>query len=295
MLADYPNQTDLFTTFWNLAHLTWHRRATAKNAGMTFSEETISETLLLELATRNSSDITVVPFNKWQEGQNGADWEWCFHDPATRTFQRMIVQAKLLDDQEKGYSHIDRFIGSTGVRQIDRLLTTSTELGIPALYVFYNHLSDETRLPPTQHPCMACNHCWGCSAAPAPAVSLKLQAENSVAKAKSFDEIKLLSRPWLCLLCDCKSPSVPLPKRVLQTLQQLWELSRLELSGTHGEMPPLPEEPSVQQPPYFETLDQLRIAESAEQRDGIIANIRLECPHVDGILLVTKNSEPRHR
>jgi hypothetical protein len=44
-----------------------------------FSEETITETILLELGTRHPKEISLLPFNKREEGRTGADWEWCFY------------------------------------------------------------------------------------------------------------------------------------------------------------------------------------------------------------------------
>lgn len=285
MTADGP---DLFTTFWHLAHLTWQRRGTAKKLDMYFSEETISETLLLELAIRNQTEITILPFNKREEGLNGADWEWCFLDPVTRTNQRMLVQAKLLDDKDQVYSHIDRFIGSSGIRQIDRLMENSRNREIPALYVFYNHLNDPGRLP-QRSACRACVECWGCSVALAEAVAANLASSSSPMKSKSFEEIKLLSQPWLCLLCECEQQSGPLPQRVLQSLRKLRDLA--QNAEVDSALPLLPDTPTSQPPPYFDLLSRLRLMDSPQERERIIRSIRLENPNLDGIVLISENSE----
>ena len=50
----YP---DLVTSFWRTAHWTWERRRVAKQIGFPFSEETITETILLDLATQNRAAI----------------------------------------------------------------------------------------------------------------------------------------------------------------------------------------------------------------------------------------------
>lgn len=169
----FRNQVDLFTSLLCAAHWVWDRRRTAKLARFPFSEETVTETILLDLATQNPLEIQIVPFNKYQEAKTGADWEWCFYDQSKTQFARMIIQAKVLDDKDHEYAHFDRKIGNTGIRQIDRLLSTANARGVPALYVFYNHLSDPNRVP------LDVCHCHGCLDR-RPIRSLKSSAESLV-------------------------------------------------------------------------------------------------------------------
>ena len=115
----FPNQKppSLLGSFWQAAHWVWERRATAKNAEFPFSEETVTETILLDLATQNPAEIQIIPLNKHEEGKLGADWEWLFFSRDYKRFCRLLVQAKVLDDTDHQYAHIDRTIGNTGVRQ----------------------------------------------------------------------------------------------------------------------------------------------------------------------------------
>ena len=166
-----------------------------------FSEETITETVLLDLAQSFGGSVKIVPFNKSQEGKIGADWEWCFYDLDGSEFVRFLMQAKVLDNQDFAYSHIDRFIGNTNVRQIDRLLATAQQRSIPALYAFYNHVSDASRVPVTTCACFGCLECWGATVAAAEAVKQNLPD-------KSFDQLRDVSTPWACLLC-AKLPTNP--------------------------------------------------------------------------------------
>ena len=53
--AAYPGQIDLFTSFWLAAHWVWERPDTAKRFGMPFSEETITDAILLDLAGLNAT------------------------------------------------------------------------------------------------------------------------------------------------------------------------------------------------------------------------------------------------
>ena len=133
---------DLFTSFWRAAHWTWERRLLAKQRGFPFSEETITETILLDLAAEHPLEILVQPLNKIREGKIGADWEWCFYNKGSNRFLRTLVQAKRLDDTETEYTHLDHKYRGTKALQMNRLLRNARKRGIPALYVFYNHLSD---------------------------------------------------------------------------------------------------------------------------------------------------------
>ena len=71
----------LFTSFWHAAHWTWERRETAKQAGFPFSEETITETILLDLATAHRAEIQIYPLNKYQEGQMSTPEQKCISWP----------------------------------------------------------------------------------------------------------------------------------------------------------------------------------------------------------------------
>jgi hypothetical protein len=194
----------------------------------------------------------------------------------------MLVQAKLLDDRDQEYSHIDRFIGKTGIRQIDQLISTSTRRKIPAIYVFYNHLKERGRIP--LHVCGSfdCAECWGCSVALAGAVK--------VASAKDFDTLKVHSKPWVCLLCQGMASSDAAPARVLYTLRDLYDRSRRifhEQDISFENVAPLPEHPSSQHPSYFERL--IRIDSATDSIDGeeILARVAEENPDIDGIVLAT--------
>ncbi len=282
--ADYPGQFGLFTSFWLTAHWVWERRGTAKRARMPFSEETITDTILLDLSTLNSNEIRIFPFNKYREGNTGADWEWCFYD--RNSFQPVLVQAKLLDDRDQEYSHIDRFIGSTGVRQIDRLIATSSGRRVPAIYAFYNHLNDEKRIPQNVCGSFNCAECWGCSVALADAV-------KSTLPIKDFDTLKMHSMPWVCLLCQMKSLDRTAPARVLATLHNLYERSRL-LFRDHRvafeNVVPPPDRPSLEPPTYFEPLIRIDSAEASADGEAILARVAAENPEIDGIVLATDSS-----
>jgi hypothetical protein len=287
--ARFPGQVDLFTSFWLAAHWVWERRETAKRAGMPFSEETITDTVLLDLATQHPRELKIVPFNKRREGRTGADWEWCFYDLASSTFQPMLVQAKLLDDRDHEYSHIDRLIGSTGVRQIDRLLTTASRRRIPAIYMFYNHIDDRRRVPVHACKLLSCAECWGCSVALADVV-------RRVLPSKDFDVLKAHSRPWVCLLCEGQTTARGAPAKVLATLRDLYEQSRhifRERDTPFENIVPPPQRPSSQPPPYFERLISIDGTLEPVEGDTVVARLAAENPDIDGIVLMTDGDHRR--
>lgn len=286
----YPRVLDLQTSFWMASHWVWERRATSKQTFMPYGEETITETVLLDLATQHPKELKIFPLNKAQEGKVGADWEWCFYNKRRTRFQPMLVQAKLLDDRDHEYSHIDRFIGSTGVRQIDRLLETSRRRRVPAVYVFYNHLKDSDRAPRV---CGSfdCAECWGCSVAMAEAVRAGLPK-------KDFDTISRHSKPWVCLLCRGGSAEGDAPSRALSTLQDLFRRSqrlfREEGVPFENATNP-PESPSSEPPSYFKNLMLLDEVDSPVERQAIIGRTAEENPDIDGIVLVSDHLEERKR
>lgn len=191
-----------------LSRMVWAKRGAAKAVGLPFNEESITETILLDLKTGYPGDVQVVAFNKIQEAQTGADWLWSFVSADSRYSLTMLVQAKRLEDTEQIYPGINRNIGkkTPPTRQIDRLLASAAAQGVPALYAFYNHVSQTTRIPQI---CRSLRpgdpdlvHGFGISLAGAHAVAAKLPDE-------SFDTHSGHSIPLHCLLCNLGSGTRP--------------------------------------------------------------------------------------
>lgn len=184
-----------------LARMVWTKRGAAKAAGLPFNEETITETLLLDLKTGYPGHVQLVAFNKSQEAKTGADWLWAFVSADGSQSLTMLVQAKRLEDAEQTYAGINRNIGkrTPPVRQIDQLLTTARTQGVPALYAFYNHVGQTSRVPTTcgSLPPGDPGHIdgFGVSLADAHAVEAALPDET-------FDTHRFHSMPLHCLLCS---------------------------------------------------------------------------------------------
>lgn len=281
-------RSSLFDSFWLAAHWVWERRETAKRIKFPFSEETVTETVLLDIATANPLEIQVVPLNKRREGVIGADWEWLFFSRDRKKFLRTLVQAKVLDDSDSQYAHIDRSIGNTGVLQIDRLLRVAGERGIPALYAFYNHLTDATRVPLGTCICHECVECWGCSVAIANAVKANLPD-------KSFDQLSRISMPWVCLLCPTPQlivPSGTAPDRAAAGLQRLYRLSaEIPDLAVSSSLPDMDQLVRSEPPGYFAALETLTHADAPRRREDILNELAAQNPEIDGIVLITDETE----
>jgi hypothetical protein len=183
-----------------LARETWTRRGSAKTIGLAYNEETITETMLLNLKLRYPGEVTIIAFNKAEEAECGADWMWTFLSADEQSSITMIVQAKRLDNDERAYAGIKRSVGARmpPVRQIDRLLATAQKYSVPPVYAFYNHLRDHTRIK------RSCGTLpdnvveqiegWGISLASGHAVAAALPDEG-------FDRHVHHSIPLHCMLC----------------------------------------------------------------------------------------------
>jgi hypothetical protein len=126
----------LLRSLLELAH------ATSQNLGfahcpkvrVSYGEETITETNLLELRRRHPSIITLNTFAKKKEALIGADWEWHIIG-RHRTF-RMRVQAKRLQKNDK--LKIPHKITSSGAEQIDLLIKDAKANRLMPVYCLYS-------------------------------------------------------------------------------------------------------------------------------------------------------------
>jgi hypothetical protein len=273
----------------SLARMIWEKRGQAKRVGLPFGEETVTETFLLDLALTYPGAVTIVPFTKWVEGKNGSDWAWSFESADRAYSYPMMVQAKVLDVQDKDYGEIKRTIGNSTDRQIDRLMEVSQRLGFPAYYAFYNHLSDLTRVPNNCTSLQMTNgapmpESWGISIAEANKVLGTLPDQ-------SFDKHRAHSIPLHCLLCSGGTGARGLfgtPGRVARQIgagDEDWTFP----SGTPGEPPP-----GVRRgtDPLFDVAGEAAVIDSPEHRDYLIGQLREKYPGVDGVVIIRDGKKP---
>lgn len=118
-----------------------HDRLTAAaSLGTPYGEETITETLLLDMRLELGRRLAVTPYTKYQESRvTGADWEWWFCDGIGRRMFGMRVQAKKLKlvNGVPAYDFAYR-PKKRKERQVDRLLADASAAGLPAIYALYN-------------------------------------------------------------------------------------------------------------------------------------------------------------
>lgn len=125
----------LVNTLLELAHATSQNLdfAHRKDVNVSYGEETITETNLLELRRRHPGVITLRTFGKKTEAKNGADWEWHIIGRARRFGMR--VQAKRL--QQDNVLKIPHVVKSSKDHQIDLLIKDARAQGLMPVYCFY--------------------------------------------------------------------------------------------------------------------------------------------------------------
>lgn len=127
----------------------------AEVAGFPWKEETVTDLLLAEVATR----IKVVPFTRPQEAQLGADWLWWWIDGTGEAFG-MLVQAKRLRTTSRRWRFDFEYPRGSGTQR-SRLLGTGRWLGVPATYGLYLGTRDYRAPGPcgAEHKRVDCNQC----------------------------------------------------------------------------------------------------------------------------------------
>jgi hypothetical protein len=180
----------------------WREKAQAEGLGLFVNEESITETMLLNLATTfQGSGLFVRPFSKAQEKRNGADWELWFIQGANAVGLR--VQAKRLFPSGKYDS-----LKPTG-SQIATLIKRAGKC-FP-VYVFYNDPSTYRHLLPI---CA----CGGYRAPSYRGCTLSPAARVALAANNSASSIQAISVPWHCMFCDDAAKRIAMPEAIAQTM-----------------------------------------------------------------------------
>ena len=133
-LSEITMRSDIITCFLELGHAAslnleyshCHKKA------VSYGEETITETNMLEIHRRLSKRVRVKMFSKPQEGKIGADWEWRII--GRQRTARMRVQAKRL--QCNDVLKITHVVKSSGKEQRNILIAGAGKEFKP-VYCFY--------------------------------------------------------------------------------------------------------------------------------------------------------------
>jgi hypothetical protein len=118
------------------------RLTQAERLALNLGEETITESLLLDMSTALPGNIIARPYTRIDESRvTGADWEWWLGDGPGRPWFGMRVQAKKLKQLRAGVFGYDFGYTPTAVpriRQVDRLIEAASRVGLPAVFALYN-------------------------------------------------------------------------------------------------------------------------------------------------------------
>jgi hypothetical protein len=118
-----------------------------------YGEETITDSILLELAKQNYFNIRILQTPKPLEATQGTDWEW-YVGSYTYGWVRYAIQAKKLNPKSNTYDSLNHKVGQppNDDFQINLLRTFANTNGAVPLYNFYNYFPTAT----------AADH-WQCS------------------------------------------------------------------------------------------------------------------------------------
>lgn len=167
--------------------------------GVEQHEETLTESLLLELS-RAMPSVTVRTYTRAEESrETGADWAWWWE--GDRRWFGALVQAKRLDPTTQsydfGYMPRPSRRQADPQRQIDLLMEAARDLDLPPLYVLYN--GPGFRLDPGR---------WACdeiafdeSAMGAAILPAAVAAWLLALSATDQDSVAGFSRPLPCHVC----------------------------------------------------------------------------------------------
>ena len=209
-------QTDICETFRLLAFRTFDQMGRASRVGHQPLEETFTDLNLLELKDRHPHEIRCHTFNKPQEGNNGADWEWWLTDARRTIWLGMRIQAKVLHIKSNTFPHLHYKSGASRGYQSVKLKRQCAKDGLIPLYCFYLH--QDPRMLSDAEGCGSFAHAtesYGCSLAPMALVdSLRLKGEKN-----TFSEVIAGSHPWHCLVCCAGYGGSTLPERAWSFLQ----------------------------------------------------------------------------
>ena len=201
---------DLCNLFAWTAWKTWWDLSDSQRLGLSISEESITDMLLLEML-RRTKRIACKKFTRAGEKKSGADWQWWFVSGYRGLPIR--IQAKRL--YSSGRYGALKFTKGSKHDQTNKLLRRARNDGFLPLFCFYNYWNSKT---PTQNPN------YGCAIASAQLVKEHLL--HSGPKENTIASIKLLSIPWSRLVCSIDHSGMDFPdavrNRVLQ-IPGIWE------------------------------------------------------------------------
>ncbi len=187
----------------------WQRLESSKKYGISQGEETLTDNLLLYLASQKLPTLKIIQTPKDKESVKGTDWEWWIGNRKTG-FLRYAVQAKKLDLLTGRYASLNHKVGKGAAAEYQHKILedyAKVNEAIP-LYAFYNHL-DTPNLPGSWNCPLPLDHSkLGCTVTPLTNVKKAISHKGW----RSFEKIHSFSEtvPLRCLaVCpNIVAPSV---------------------------------------------------------------------------------------
>ena len=185
-LYPYPPENKIHDLCWLFiwaACKTWCNLGYSYRLGNPISEDSITDTLLLEM-DRRTNRLVYKRYSRSEEGESGADWLWWFVS-GNRGFP-VLMQAKRLYPNGKYNALKRKRAGKPD--QTDTLLNYACKNGWLPLFCFYNSCHPKLDSP-----------LWGCAVASAHSVNKLLS--SCASKVNHIDKIGPESVPWMHLVC----------------------------------------------------------------------------------------------
>lgn len=132
---DTTLKSSITTTFLKLGDMTSRNLEYSYRADvrLSYGEETITETNLLEIRRRHPERVHIRTFTKAQEAVTGADWEW--HIIGRKRTAKMRVQAKRI--QRDNVLKIKHEVPTSGAQQRQLLIEGAAEDNMKPVYCIY--------------------------------------------------------------------------------------------------------------------------------------------------------------
>ncbi|WP_079210627.1 DUF6615 family protein [Brucella pituitosa] len=185
----------LCDTFLELETAVSQNLARSYSSHISYGEETITESCLLEIWRRHSAIVKIQTFTKAQEAKNGADWEW--HLIGKTYTLKMRVQAKRLRKGAKRISGLlDYKAKSASHLQVDLLIGRASSQNLMPVFCLYS---------PEKY-----RQTWVASSMPSPFEAGCLMGDATKIKAAFVNDLVALEKltvPWHHLVCP-KTPNL---------------------------------------------------------------------------------------
>lgn len=129
-----------------IAQDTWARLGLSRHFKTRLGEETLTDLLVLDLASRSPSrDLRAFPTSKIKEATQGTDLVVCVHRGGTKA-DVYAIQAKKLYPSGR-YDALNSRSGNTSQLQIDTLEKYAMAINAVPLYLLYNHVDGFSSKP----------------------------------------------------------------------------------------------------------------------------------------------------